>query len=235
MEVAWQYLAGGGGKSISIGADDGLWVGGPNLFQWDEGSQKWIEKTPFRESIAVAVTPDGRPWVLTPGDEDQANNIFEWDGTSWQPRGGWGFHIAIGANGTVCHVGHGGAIYQYAGNNRWTVVPDVYVPTSDDVWTVGPHRIAVDPDGGCWHIGRENEIYRPSRGGWQGMGAWAQALAIGLHGEVIHVGHGNAIFILKNGWVCPYGDAWATDVTIDSKGRCVHIGRGRNIYRQVIP
>jgi hypothetical protein len=238
VAVSWQRLGNARGGSISIGANDSLWVAGAYFGKWDEEPQHWSDAPQAPDvPLAVAVSPDGRPWILTSGDAFQNNNIFEWDGASWQPRGGWGFHIAVGANDTVCHVGRGGAIYQYAGNNGWTVVPGAHVPTADDVWNAGGlHRIAVDPQGGCWHIGRGSEIFRPSGGGWQGMGAWAQALSIGVHDEIIHVGRGNTIFILQNGrWACPYDDAWAIDVSIDSRSRCIHLGRGKAIFRQVIP
>lgn len=228
--VAWQDMH-AWATSLAVGANGAIWHIGRDgaIYTWNEQRQVWV--APYGGwGSSIAVTPDGRPWVIGGSDSGQNNNIYEWNG-SWQGRGGFAFDIAIGANGSVYHVGRGGALYRYNGNNSWSQVPGAQVYHFPGVG----HSIAVDSAGGCWHIGAGREIFRPAGGGWQGTRAFALAIGAGPDAPIMHVGRDNHVWYWDGGqWVGAWQDIVAMSVSVGPRGQCVHIGNGNGIWRRIL-
>lgn len=232
----WQDMR-GFATSIAVGANGTVWTIGRDgaIDRWNEAGQFWEDRPFGGWGWCVAVTPDGRPWVIGGGDDGDNNNIYEWVNNRWEGRGGWAYDLAIGANGHVFHIGRGGAIYGYTGNNNWQYLPGAVVHQPSPHGSPWGHSIAVTPSGECWHIGDGQEIFRPSGGNWQGTGAFAYALGCGPRGELMSVGRGSKIWIWEGGrWNDGWSDAYATSVEVGPGGQSYHNGNDRGIFRRIL-
>jgi hypothetical protein len=96
--------------------------------------------------VAIAVDPDGNPWVV-----NSAHQIFHWNRSGWTLFPGAAVDVGVGFDGSVWVVGTnptvgGYGIYLWDGQ-AWNAFPG------------GAVRIAVDPDGAPWVVNSAHQIY----------------------------------------------------------------------------
>ena len=114
-------------------------------------------------------------WVL-----NADNNIYKWNGKSWDAYPGKAQDIGVGANGSVWimdTVNHryGGSIYRLEGSN--------FVKTTGQ-----GIRIDVDPNGNPWAINNLSNIYKWKNNAWHRMPGRATDIGIGANGDVWVIG-----------------------------------------------
>ena len=78
-------------------------------------------------------------------------------GTGWVQVGGNALDIAVGADGTVYHVGSEGEgkVYMWDGGGGWI----------DLNYRLNRPRISAGPDGALWHFGLYGGVFKRSKSG----------------------------------------------------------------------
>jgi hypothetical protein len=167
-------------RDLAIGNDGSVFALGVDgtLAQWSNAQNRF---NAFPGSFArIAVAPDGRPWGVT-----GINEIFRHDGRDWRPvYNTLAVDIAINAGGTVIVAGTDEFLYAYnAPADRF----DRMLPASDlDPAPTGV-RVAVDPRGRPWTIGRDGRVRRCDRGPCEILPQGARDIDIGPEGSIFIV------------------------------------------------
>ena len=177
LAAQWAQVE-GDASDIAIGADGGVWVvnterlrGGGALLRWTGLGWENLGVT----GSAVAVAPDGRPWVVTDG-----NLIYRRDGSGWQRIPGMAGDIAVGSDGTVWAINVDPALAMDA-PMRWT-------GREWENMSGAAVRIAVDDAGNAWIVTGDQAIYRWNGTTWENVPGEARDIAVGPDGTVMIVG-----------------------------------------------
>ena len=137
------------------------------------------KKMPGAEGVAIAVGPDGQPWVVNRsgqiwrGVKGGADNSYV-NGT-FELVSGAAKDIGVGSDGSVWVIGTGQAgssdyqIWKYGAGNQWQLISG------------GAVRIAVDGSGQPWVVNSQGTVfsYSESSSSWTQMGATGIASDIG--------------------------------------------------------
>ncbi|MBL8328511.1 MAG: hypothetical protein JNJ71_06640 [Rubrivivax sp.] len=176
----WQHVP---GQATDIGVGGGadpVWAlgvdavrGGREIFRFDGRAQRWVQQE--GGAVAIDVSPDGTPWVVT-----DADRIYKLEGGRWRELPGRARDIGIGANGTVWVIGNtpadgGFSIHRLKGND-WERVRG------------GAARIDVDRQGNAWVLNTEGEIFRWNSKDWDRLPGRARDIGCGADGSVWVIG-----------------------------------------------
>jgi hypothetical protein len=144
----------GKGYGIAVGGTTGSGIiyhigqgsagpGGRGVFRFN--GTGW-DPVPGIAATKIAVAPDGTLWHI-----NRMGDIYR----GKQQIQGVAIDIAIGADGSVFHIGQGSmgpggnAIYRWMGGNTWLPYIDAAAV-----------KLAVDPQGRVWHLNRMLDIYK---------------------------------------------------------------------------
>jgi hypothetical protein len=211
MYTQWAQIS-GGAKTICIGADGSTYVlgtddnsGNHSIFKLVNGS--WVNIPGWATAIAVA--PDGTPWVV-----NSLGNIFKRVSGSWSQLSGGARDISIGVDGTVYILGTDNnsgnhSIFKLV-NGSWVNVPG---------WAIS---IAVGPGGAPWVVNSDGNIFRRDGSSWTQLPGSATSISVGADGSIYITGTDNSsgshgLFKWINGVWRRMG-GWGVRITGDLNG-----------------
>jgi hypothetical protein len=183
--LAFQKLT-GAPRELAIGADGSVF--GINfdgsVLRWNNGRNSFLG---FPGQLArIAVSPGGKPWGVTMKGE-----VFRHDGTDWRVIYNIvASDIAAGFDGTVMVVGPMDVLYKYnVAENRF----DRLVGPTEDAVPPSGARVALDPKGLPWVIGRDGYVARCDLRVCTRTTQWAADIDIGPEGSVFIVDTGKVL------------------------------------------
>ncbi len=199
--------------AVSEGADGVVWVlgtasvgGGHPLYE--RIGNTWVQRA--GGAMAIAVGPNGNPWVI-----NNADQIYAFNGSTFVHVAGAAVAISVGANGNVWVLGNaavagGHPIYKWTGST-WVQQPGAAT------------AIAVGPTGNPWVTTSSDTIYQWNGSGWNPQPGLAVAIGEGGDGAVWVLGSGAApgghyIYLwTASGWASRPGGASA--ITVGPNGQ----------------
>jgi hypothetical protein len=217
----------GSAHDVGVGADGAVWVigtnavgGGYGIYEWNGGDWVGVDGG----GVRIAVDPGGAPWVV-----NDANNIYQRVGASWEQRPGSAHDIGIGADGAVWVIGTnavagGYGTYALGNGGDWVGVDG------------GGVRIAVDPSGAPWVVNDANNIYQRVGASWEQRPGSAHDIGIGADGAVWvigtnAVGGGYGIYAW-NGSNWDGIDGGGVNISVDPSGLPWVTNDADNIYQR---
>lgn len=179
----------GTAQAVTVSVDGYPWIvgtsaatGGMQMYRWSQDQWQQVSGG----AVKIDVGNDDRPWII-----NNANAIFQWNGSGWDPRPGTGNAIGVGANNAVwlvgtSSVGGGYQIYQWSGS-LWAPEPG------------GGVAVDVAPNGAAWIINNANQIFSWTGSSFALMPGTGKDISIGADGTVWLVGtsgatNGNALY-----------------------------------------
>ena len=107
---------------------------------------------------------------------DAKNEVYFWNGISWQVVKGHLKHISVGADGTMWGVNANDEVWLYSGNHQWTRIPgnlkQIDVGTKQQVWGVDAN----------------NQVFRWNGSSWQHVPGSLKHVSVGADGTVWGIG-----------------------------------------------
>ncbi len=183
--LSFQRLS-GTGRLLAIGAEGSVFLTGfdSNLTRWSNRRNAFLSFP--GQALRIAVTPTGRPWGVTTRGE-----VYRHDGLRWQRVYNIvAQDIAIGYDGTVMVADERDALQRYRpADDRFERVTD-----ADENGTLPAGlKLAVNPAGRPWTIGRDGYVRRCERGPCERLPQRASEIAIGPEGTVMVVDANHAL------------------------------------------
>jgi len=186
-------IAASGDSTVSV------WGLGPDgkAYQWNEDSSTWEDYG--GEAELIAVTADGRPWVV------QNKQIYRLRNRNWQNMPGKAEAIAAGG-GTVWVIGDDDAVYSWSSeafewqnhggeaaeiavtseNRPWVIEGEQIYRLRGQTWQNMPGKATAIAAGGgtVWCVGDDETVYKWDEESftWQDFGGKADRIAVTSEG-----------------------------------------------------
>lgn len=193
---------------------------------WKRTGSSWTRYAGGATSIAV--DPAGNPWVTNSSDQ-----IYHWNGASWDHMPGQAVYVAAGEDGSVYVLGTGSAP---GGQQVWKWVSGAWASVPG-----GLTDLSVGRDGSVWGANNTRQIWHMAAGGsWSQVPGQALDTAATDYNDAVVVGTtavpgGDGLWAWHgSGWSSLPGGA--TDIAFDNSNASIWaINSALNIYQSGNP